>query len=106
MLPVIERLERSPELLDRVPPILQQLVDPRDSGGASRKYKQYRQNLFALQSLAQVPQAVAGHKFVYAHLLSTHPPFTFNLDGSYRAEPSSVEEAFKDQVASTNQRLL
>ena len=106
MLPLIERLDRSPELLDRVPPILQQFVDPRDSTEASRKYKQYRQNLFALESLEQVPQAVAGSKFVYAHLLSTHPPFTFNLDGSYRAEPSFVEDAFEDQIAYTNQRLL
>ena len=104
MMPIVERLQPRPELLDRLPSIVLQLVDPRDGQNATRKYKQYLQNVFALQSLEAIPQ-LPGKKFIYAHLLLTYPPFTFNPDGSYAVGSSSFEQAFRDQIAFANRRL-
>jgi hypothetical protein len=39
--------------------------------------------LFSLRALRDVPQTVPGPKFVFAHLLSPHPPFIFARNGDF-----------------------
>lgn len=48
-----------------------------------QSYETHRQYiLFSLDKLKEVPE-MAGPKFVFAHILSPHPPFIFDRDGSF-----------------------
>lgn len=56
----------------------------RVNAGSFRIYGQnYDRTLFALQKLTQLPKAVPGPKFVYAHLIIPHPPYIFGPNGEY-----------------------
>ncbi len=45
--------------------------------------REYDLTLFTLQQLTQLPKAVRGPKFVYAHLILPHPPYIFGAHGEY-----------------------
>ena len=71
----------------------------------SREYKQYQQNLFALNMLESIPD-LPGKKFVYAHLFITHQPFVFQSDGSFAPFLPQTYAAYRDQIIFVNGRLV
>jgi hypothetical protein len=101
---VMEKRINSPELFRKIPPELYNLVDPTDSLFSNRRAKQYAQNLYALESLANLP-AKPGPKFVYAHLFITHQPYVFHANGSMRWEDFEEINAYNEQVLFLNSRL-
>jgi hypothetical protein len=70
----------------------------------SREYRHYQQNVFALETLASIPD-LPRRNFIYAHLFVTHQPFVFYPDGSFH--PSLVQDgkAYRDQVLFANKRI-
>lgn len=71
----------------------------------SRNYRQYQQNVFALDSLQKILK-LPGKKFVYAHLFVTHQPFVFYPDGRFHPFLSQDYDAYRDQVVFANKRLI
>ena len=71
----------------------------------SREYRQYQQNLYALQMLEKIPE-LPGSKFVYAHLFITHQPYVFYPDGRFHSALAQDADAYRDQVVFANTRLL
>lgn len=76
--------------------------------------------LFSLDKLRQVPE-IPGPKFVFAHLLSPHPPFIFDADGNFTVPerpysswdaslyPGSTEEYKKgyiEQMVFLNRKIM
>jgi hypothetical protein len=57
-----------------------------EAGGVNlpvQSYETHRQSiLFSLEALKDVPK-LAGPKFVFAHILSPHPPFIFDRSGNF-----------------------
>lgn len=102
---IIEWQEYAPGQFDNLPPVLLQFINPKDSKFNSRNYKMYQQNLYQLASLENVAR-VPGKKFVYAHLLVTHQPFTFTADGGFRNIFYDSAAAYADQVTYASQRML
>lgn len=71
----------------------------------SHEYRQYQQNMFALESLEKTPD-LPGNNFVYAHLYTTHQPFVFYPDGEFHPHLKQGDRAYRDQVIFTDARLL
>jgi hypothetical protein len=61
-----------------------------------------------IAELAQVPPQT-GPKFVFAHVLVPHPPYTFNRDGSFLtasdANRYDDRESYVNQLIATNQKI-
>jgi len=74
-----------------------------DGSGASAHNEKYDQIMTALYNLQAVPE-ISGHKFVYLHLSSPHPPWVFGPDGSFRIE-EGVIPGYTDAVTYLNKRL-
>jgi hypothetical protein len=70
----------------------------------SREYRQYQQNLFALDSLKEIPD-LPGHTFVYAHLYIAHQPYVFYPDGRFHPFLQQDEDAYHDQILYANKAL-
>lgn len=100
--PLVAFLERNQEIA--VPTYLAAWL-PTGNTSDSREYRQYQQNVFALDSLKGIP-ALPGKKFVYAHLYITHQPFVFNRDGTFHPFLQQDEDAYVDQVIYANTALL
>jgi hypothetical protein len=105
-----EWLEENPQDSKQVPAFVVLLVspgsmNPESSTFAGRNYRQFKQNIFQFESLQTIPD-VPGKKFIYAHLLVTHQPFTFTTTGEFRVEGKDSYESYKDQITYTNTRLL
>lgn len=66
-------------------------------------------NLYALDRLDEVT-ALPGPKYVFAHLVTTHPPYVHNADGSYtgRAQVARLGdvESYRRQLTYANSRML
>ena len=66
-------------------------------------------NLYALDRLDDVTE-VGGPKYVFAHLVTTHPPYVHNADGSFtgREQVAALgpEESYRRQLAYANSRML
>ena len=66
-------------------------------------------NLYALDRLDEVT-ALEGPKYVFAHLVTTHPPYVHNADGSYtgRAQVARLGdiESYRRQLTYANSRML
>jgi hypothetical protein len=96
-----------------------------ESWGISLPVQGYRLHrdyiLFSLRTLRDVPQTVPGPKFVFAHLLSPHPPFIFDREGNFilpdrpystwdaSLYPGTSEEyihGYVDQMAYLNTQLM
>jgi hypothetical protein len=85
-----------------------------------QSYEMHRQYvLFSLETLKEIPE-LAGPKFVFAHILSPHPPFIFDRDGNFVPPdypysswdaslfPGAKEEyipGYTDQMTFINQKL-
>lgn len=61
--------------------------------------------LFILEQLAELP-AIPGPKFIFAHIVSPHPPYVFSPEGERLHPPDSESEGYRDQVAYLNSRLI
>ncbi len=69
----------------------------------------YENNLYALDRLDEIPD-LPGPKYVFAHLVTTHPPYVHNEDGSFtgRAQVRRLgdAESYRRQLTYANTRLL
>lgn len=72
------------------------------------RYKEeiHRQRvLFVLEELETMP-ARPGPKFVFGHIVSPHPPYVFNADGSEAPPDPDPASAYAEQVRYLNTRIL
>jgi hypothetical protein len=88
-----------------VPAWLLQFINPKDTRFDSRNYRAYQANLYNFDTIEKIP-TLPGKKFVYAHLLATHPPFTFTPTGAFRVTFIDSPEAYRDQVMFAEVRLI
>jgi hypothetical protein len=102
---LIEAQENSPQAFSAVPAWLLQFINPKDTRFDSRNYRQYLQNIYNFEMVEKIP-AIPGKKFVYAHLLATHPPFTFTPTGAFRVTFLDSPEAYRDQVQFAEVRII
>jgi hypothetical protein len=105
-----EWLEKYPEDSARLPVIIPWLVNPQSlnpdgSSFVGRNYLQYQQNLYQLATLGTIPD-IPEKKFIYAHLLVTHQPFTFTPEGEFSAAEKDSFSRYEDQVTYLNSRLI
>lgn len=102
---LLEVQEYSPERFNHLPPAILRLVNPKASLLSSRQFKRYEHNVYELEELSNLP-AYPGPKFVYAHLMITHPPYTFKPDGSMRSPGPTSVEGYNDQILYANSRMI
>jgi len=102
---IIETQENSPQVFSKVPAWLLQFINPKDTRFDSRNYRAYQANLYNFDTIEKIP-TLPGKKFVYAHLLATHPPFTFTPTGAFRVTFLDSPEAYRDQVMFAEVRLV
>ena len=66
-------------------------------------------NLYALDKLDEIAD-LPGPKYVFAHLVTTHPPYVHNADGSFtgreQVDELGQEESYRRQLTYANSRLL
>ena len=66
-------------------------------------------NLYALDRLDEVT-SLPGPKYVFAHLVTTHPPYVHNADGSYTGREQVARlgdrESYRRQLTYANTRML
>lgn len=66
-------------------------------------------NLYALDRLNEVA-SLPGPKYVFAHLVTTHPPYVHNADGSYTGREQVARlgdiESYRRQLTYANSRML
>lgn len=66
-------------------------------------------NLYALDRLDEIPE-LPGPKYVFAHLVTTHPPYVHNADGSFTGREQVAElgdiESYRRQLIYANTRML
>jgi hypothetical protein len=104
---LIEATEYDPEKFQNFPTSLMEWINPifkRDNKVVNRVFQQNLYELSVLDSIANVP----GNKFVYAHLLVTHPPFTFTPNGELRMDIKDIEskKGYADQIIYVNKRMI
>lgn len=99
---VIHSIETNEDLV--IPPFLDRWL-PTNNSLNSRDYRQYQQNMYALDSLEKMAD-LPEKTFVYAHLYTTHQPFVFYPDGRFHPFLVQGHSAYRDQVLFLNQRLL
>src|SRR4030065_384386 len=66
----------------------------------------YKRVLYTLEKLKydDVP-AMPGPKFIYAHIISPHPPFVFMPNGDFKFQAEEDTQGYANQVAFINQRI-
>lgn len=100
--PMLEIAESTANQNADLPPFLKLLLNP----VSSREFGQFLQNQYAFEKLEELP-LIAGKKFIYAHLFSTHQPFTYNQNGTFRVPTSdSAGGDYYNAVLFTNSRIL
>ena len=66
-------------------------------------------NLYALDRLDEIP-SLPGPKYVFAHLVTTHPPYVHNADGSFTGRQQVARlgdtESYRRQLTYANSRML
>lgn len=104
---VIEEATASPALFKHVPDSLVRILDPQYNRLDDAYMETYEQNIYQLDKLETVAE-IPGKKFVYAHLMATHPPFTFTRNGDIRLDMTTTDSnaAYVDQVIYADQRYL
>lgn len=100
--PLVEWLVSRPDI--SVPPFWANWI-PVGNSLQSREYRQYQQNVYALDMLEKIPD-LPGKKFVYAHLYITHQPFVFYPDGRFHPNLLQTDAAYKDQILFTQVRMI
>lgn len=61
--------------------------------------------LMVLDTLEEIP-ALAGQKFVFAHIVSPHKPFVFGPNGEFVDPFPGYKTGYPDQIAYINQRIV
>jgi hypothetical protein len=62
--------------------------------------------VYTLETLLQIPKAIKSPKFVYAHIVSPHPPFIFGAGGELLVnEPANSLNAYRDQIIYLNSQI-
>jgi hypothetical protein len=61
--------------------------------------------LFVLDSLEKLP-SIPGPKFVFAHIVSPHPPYVFGPDGQVVEQEGKDIDGYRDQIIYLNSRLI
>jgi len=102
---VVEGQQAKPELFNFLPEWILKAINPNADLFQSRTYRQYQENVYALEMLEKMPE-VEGAKFVLAHLFTTHQPFVFNPDGSMRLNSKEDDKAYIEQVMFANERII
>jgi hypothetical protein len=67
----------------------------------------YKRVLYTLGKLkySDVP-ALPGPKFIYVHLISPHPPYVFNADGTYEFRSEDNNQGYPIQITYLNRRVV
>jgi len=69
----------------------------------------YTLRTYSFEKLIQVPVAVAGPKFVFAHMMVTHPPFVFDAQGNFHYYPEDlaqdIQEGYLNSIKYGNAQL-
>lgn len=61
--------------------------------------------LFVLDSLEKIP-SISGPKFVFAHIVSPHPPYVFGPNGEVVDHVDDRMDGYRDQIIYLNSRLI
>jgi len=103
----VEAAPNNPDAFTFVPDSILQYINPKISDDTDYAYFAARQNLYQLAQLDKITQ-IPGKKFLYAHLMVTHPPFSFTPAGELISPDVANDspEAYADQVIYLNYRLL
>lgn len=102
---VVEGQQAKPDLFNFLPESILKAINPNADLFRSRTYRQYQENVYALEMLEKMPE-VEGAKFVLAHLFTTHQPFVFNPDGSMRLNSKEDDQAYLEQVMFADKRII
>ena len=90
--------------------LLRALADPNAAPWDQWNWPEMRENnLYALERLEEIP-SLPGPKYVFAHLVTTHPPYVHDIDGSLNTRQEVRErgdiESYVRQLQYANTRLL
>ena len=102
---LVEETEYAPQKFSNLPVPVMELINPKFNRGNGYNNQVFLQNLYDLNALDTVSK-ITGNKFVYAHLLVTHPPFTFTPTGELRMDTQDDNEGYAEQITYVNQRML
>jgi hypothetical protein len=102
---LIEETEYDPDKFRNIPDSLMVFINPNFNRGNGYIKQVFLQNLYNLDQLDTVSN-LPGKKFIYAHLLVTHPPFTFTTTGDLRSNNDDTKEGYAQQITYVNQRML
>jgi len=102
---LIEETEYDPGKFNNIPEPVMEFINPKFNQGKGLNNPVYLQNLYDLHVLDNVSN-VSGKKFVYAHLLVTHQPFTFSSTGELNMDNVDSKEGYAEQINYVNQRML
>lgn len=67
--------------------------------------QKYDRVQFALDALERIPY-IPGPKFVYAHIVSPHPPYLMNREGEFDSDLKGRKYGYIEQILYLNQRML
>ena len=76
-----------------------------DTAVTSPRRAHYDYVLYTLNTLEAAP-LIDGPKFVFAHLISPHGPYVFDVDGEFVPDDNDSEQGYIDQVKYLNSRLI
>lgn len=101
-----QELAKSPYLQLLKNPLFKGIASLQETNGSALPREQ-------IERLYDITEATDQHtpRFVFAHLLTTHPPYYFNADGSHAAWPApdnegkNVREKYTDQITYANSEL-
>jgi hypothetical protein len=90
--------------------LLRALGDPNSAPDDPWDWEVMRENnLYALDRLDEIPD-LPGPKYVFAHLVTTHPPYVHNADGSFTGREQVARlgdiESYRRQLTYANSRML
>ncbi len=108
--PLVDLSETSPEKLSSLPGGLLGLINPVLSWNQNTKQPSYNEGLY-LQNRYQLDQLenvakIPGKKFVYAHIMALHPPYTFTPTGGEATSFIETRQAYADQAEYVDGRML
>lgn len=65
----------------------------------------YERIRYGLDELKRMPER-SGPKFVFAHLVSPHPPFVFNAQGEFEVTDQDDLEGYRQQIRFLNREII
>ncbi len=77
--------------------------------GETRQRIRYNTVKYTLDTLEEIPSSIRGPKFIFAHIVSPHQPFVFDMDGNFVSDPliqENVKLGYPNQASFLNQRII